>query len=123
MVRRTILGEELILGAIGGSGESVSIPAGCRVGSSLTCRRAVTNGHQIDASETWINRLTEWFNTFMPPSRDYQKYAAAQQEKEKKGEATQEVWRTVRASEHGWKGINGAVPGESDRLVQANWPG
>ncbi|KAH8090423.1 hypothetical protein HD553DRAFT_266702 [Filobasidium floriforme] len=59
MVRRTILGEELIVSAIGGS---------------------VTNGHQVDASETWLNKLTDWFNT------------------------------VVQASENGWKGINGAVP-------------
>jgi hypothetical protein len=85
MVRRTILGEELIVSAIGGS---------------------VTNGHQVDASETWINKLADWFNTFMPPPEDYTK---------------------IRARENGWKGINGAVPGEFQavepgaRLSRSSW--
>lgn len=98
MVRRTILGEELIVSAIGGS---------------------VTNGHQVDASETWINKLTSWFNTFMPPPEDYTELRAREKaqnkkQKQKQGEeeGRQEGWRIVQASENGWKGINGAVPGE-----------
>jgi hypothetical protein len=96
MVRRTILGQELIVSAIGGS---------------------VTNGHQVDASETWINKLTDWFNTFMPPPEDFTKMRArekaqSKKQKQKQSEEEQEGWRTVQASENGWKGINGAVPGE-----------
>lgn len=98
MVRRTILGEELIVSAIGGS---------------------VTNGHQVDASETWINKLTDWFNTFMPPPEDYTELRARekariekQKQKQKQSDEEPEGWRVVQASENGWKGINGAVPGE-----------
>jgi hypothetical protein len=111
MVRRTILGEELIVSAIGGS---------------------VTNGHQVDASETWINKLADWFNTFMPPPEDYTKIRAREKarikkQKQKQSGEEQEGWRVVQASENGWKGINGAVPGEfqavepGTRLSRSSW--
>lgn len=86
VVRRVVLGEELLMSAIGGS---------------------VTNGHQISKNEIWFSRFTEWINQFLPADDSIKKAHRQDEAIEKDGES---AWRIVEGSGDGWRGINGAVP-------------
>lgn len=84
VLKRAMLGEELVLSAIGGS---------------------VTRGHNIYKSEIWFKAFTDWFNSFLPATSSAEIYkfgtlGGEGDDIEKGGEKTQ--FKHI--------AVNGAVP-------------